>query len=479
MLSAEHYLQLNHRLNGSNRLGVPQETTLAQIADALHCTTRNAKLVLRKLQNEGLIDWQPGLGRGNRSRLSFLSDKEQALLELSRLHAEREEYKQAFELLGLYGDGTSATARFTEWLNGRFGFAQIRGDGDRVTDTLRLPTAEPIVGLDPAECFYTRTAHMIKQLFDPLLRRDDTTLDTLPGIAHAWESSSDATVWTLHLRKGVLFHNGLELTAEDVVFSLERLRYGRRNSWMLRSLLSIEAPSLRKVVIRLTRPNRIFLHYLSSIPLSVLPKGFAGQTENDFWKRPIGTGPFRVTEWTEKRFVMQANAAYYLGRPHLDQVVIVTVPAPHTSDSLWQRILGEAETKVNSIDPLQAAVSRHYTTHLIVWNRNKDGPQRSKLLRQAIDNLLDRRQMVRELNSRVTHDVSEDTVIPAVGFFPRKVEEEAVPDTDCGWSSGREQAQALLAQSGMSPPSAFKIQPLCGRWTVCCTPFFSPRMRSI
>lgn len=64
MLLDERYLLLHERFGGGTELGIPIEVTLDELADALYCTSRNAKLILRKLESEHLIEWLPGLGRG-------------------------------------------------------------------------------------------------------------------------------------------------------------------------------------------------------------------------------------------------------------------------------------------------------------------------------------------------------------------------------------------------------------------------------
>ncbi|PQP89430.1 SgrR family transcriptional regulator [Paenibacillus sp. AR247] len=122
MLLDERYLLLHERFGGGTELGIPIEVTLDELADALYCTSRNAKLILRKLESEHLIEWLPGLGRGNRSRIVFKADKEAYLIEYSQHLVENGDYKRAFDLIGGFGNGTYAKPKFLEWLDNHFGY---------------------------------------------------------------------------------------------------------------------------------------------------------------------------------------------------------------------------------------------------------------------------------------------------------------------------------------------------------------------
>lgn len=413
MLPVERYLLLFQRFAGPQGVPTQSEVSLEELADALFCTSRNVKIILRRLEDEGWIHWQAGRGRGNRSKMTFLTDRETLLLERSEQLAQKGEYKQAFELLQSYGEGTRAKERFLEWLNSHFGYRTEQLDGNKESDTLRLPVYRPILYLDPAETFYAFDAHMVRQLFDQLVQFDPEAGKIIPALAHAWDSNEEATLWTFYLRKGVYFHHGRELTADDVVFTFERLRNNKTNSWILRSLLRIEAAGPRKVRMYLSKPNRIFLRYLCSASLSILPEELVRHNEAEFWRNPVGTGPFRILEWKESRFVMEANRFYYKGRAHLDKVVIVVMPedtAP-VQVTMRKQLLIDHDRRDMSVEQdwnMIEKISQGCT--LLTWNLGKEGPQHSPAFRKAINYIIDRSSMIRELG--------EDRVYPAQGFLP-------------------------------------------------------------
>lgn len=411
--TAERYLDLYHQFAGESSIGTPVEVSLEELADVLFCTTRNVKLVLRKMEEEGLIVWQPGRGRGNRSRLVFQSDRDSMLLDLARQMAQRGDYKLAFEFIHKHGIGSQVKERFTEWLNHHFGYREEIGEGKRLVDTLRMPVQQPIYTLDPGDIYYAFDAHIVRQVFDRLVELDAATGQVIPSLAHAWECSQDATVWQFHLRKGVHFHNGHPLTVEDVIFTLERLRTDKAHSWLMRSVVKIEAAGPRTLRIELAKPNRIFHQFMCSTTASIVPRDAVVKEGEAFWQSPVGTGPFMITEWTEDRLMLAVNPSYFSGRAHLDGVVIAFMLPEHGISSLkcWEKLLVDHNVQVtkpeaewDSVEVLSQGCT------LLTWNMGRQGPHQSPLFRRALDLLIDRKQMIEELG--------EDRMYPSRGFRP-------------------------------------------------------------
>lgn len=436
--TAERYLDLYQRFGSGTGIGTPVEVSLEELADTLYCTTRNVKLVLRKMEEDGWIEWLPGRGRGNRSRLIFHSEKESLLLDMARKMAQRGDYKLAFELIHTHGEGTNVKERFTEWLDLHFGYRTETPDGKRAFDTLRLPVHKPILTLDPAEVYLCFDAHMLRQIYDRLVQYDPATCRVMPALAHAWERNEDATVWHFHLRKGVRFHHGREMTADDVLFTLNRLRQGHAHSWMLRTLVNLEAVGQRTVRIELSKPNRIFHRFMSSAAASILPRDLVEQEEERFWRNPVGTGPFMITEWTPDRLVMAAHTGYYQGRAHLDGVVIAFMPEDHgdSSRKFWEKlILDHEQPEPDPDEEWQSVETLCKGCTLLTWNLNKEGPHQLPQFRKAVELLIDRNAMIRELGG-------EDSMYPARGFRLNEANPRWEDHTD------PEQALALLREAG-------------------------------
>ncbi|WP_336773343.1 SgrR family transcriptional regulator [Paenibacillus sp. MMO-58] len=437
MLLDERYLTLYERFGGEAE---PVEVALEELSEMLYCTPRNAKLILKKLQSEQLIDWLPGVGRGHRSKIVFHAAKEPYLLEFATHTSEQGDYKRAFDLITQYGNGTNARIKFLEWLDNQFGYKKEEtGEGEQCRDSLIFPVLKAPLTLDPADLLYSFDSHLIRQIFDRLLRFDEQLGKIVPMLAHSWSSNPDATEWTFYLRKGVRFHNGQELTSRDAQFTFQRLQGETANSWLLREVKSIETIGSRVLRIKLNRENRIFDRFMCSAATGIIPFEFAGMEEEKFWNQPIGTGPFQLTKWMNGRIRLDAHDAYFQGRPYLDEVEVVIMP-----EDCSQEIDKLAKVH-HSLDTMR--MDRESTKEewqeiekicqgcvLLNWNVAAQGPQQSEPFRQAVRRILHPQEMIDELGG--------ERAIPAFGFRPEQNDSQELEPVQ------PEQIRILLHESG-------------------------------
>jgi MarR-like DNA-binding transcriptional regulator SgrR of sgrS sRNA len=436
--TVEKYLMILNKFGKSYENGMAVEVSIEELAQALYCTTRNAKMIIRKLIEEGLIEWQSGRGRGNLSRLTFLAAKEPLLMEWAQGMSRKGDYKQAFELLQTNSEGAAVTDRFVHWLNDHFGYQAEQTKVNSATDTLRFPVYRPILTMDPSHVYCAFDAHMVRQVFDRLVEYDAPSGKVLPSLAHSWESNAEATEWTFYLRKGVRFHHGRELRPEDVRFTLERMRGDKPHSWLIRTLKEVQCLGSRAVCIVLDQPNHIFPRYVGSAGMSIVPEELVQDDEAGFWKKPVGTGPFRIVQWSEDCCELMANPDYYQGRAHLDRVLIAFMPeetAKLSKNAKWQQLVSNQEQMDLEEDAewkKLEALCRGCT--MMSWNMRRERPQQTYAFRRAFELLVNRKALIRELG--------EDRMYPARGFRPTEqtpfMEEE----------SDTEEAKRLLKESG-------------------------------
>lgn len=406
MKMRRHYLALRG-LYASAREREPVEVTTQELAAALDCTHRNMVLLLQRMQREGWLGWEPKRGRGNRSSLQFLADRESMLIAEAQELADKHDLQQAISYLREHDDGTGTLQdRFRAWLSGRFGFhTEVRGQ--RRLDVLRFPLQQRIYSLDPVGIHYAGESHLVHQLFDGLVRMSQGAETVLPHIAHAWETDAQRLTWTFHLRKGVLFHNGRELFAEDVKFSFERLRSAAPKglfNWVYGEIAVIETPNERTVSFRLHAPNELFLSFLTTNRASIVPR-MSEADDKRFGQHPIGTGPFRLSGNEHGVWVLEAFPAYFQGRGFLDIVEVWTEPGGNafggSSEPPEFQVMHNVRLTGPASEKLQQIRHSGMTCKFMTVNELRDGPLRNPALRHALHLALDRAALIERLSGDV------------------------------------------------------------------------------
>jgi peptide/nickel transport system substrate-binding protein len=229
-----------------------------------------------------------------------------------------------------------------------------RGD-DRGVGHLRAPPAaasrrDPgtlVVGrpadalsLDPARVGDSESVEVCEQIYETLLRYDPATRQIRPGLAESWQMSSDGRVWTFRLRRGVRFHDGTPLDAAAVVFSLERQRdpahrhHGpdrtrlRFAYWqnLYRNVRRVEAIDPRTVRITIDRLYAPFEANMAMFPVSIVSPAAVARWGPDYYRHPVGTGPFRFARWKEGHIVLERNPDYWGSPPAIDRLVFRVIP---------------------------------------------------------------------------------------------------------------------------------------------------------
>ncbi len=189
-------------------------------------------------------------------------------------------------------------------------------------------------------------------LFNGLVKYDKD-IKVVGDLAERWTISNHGKTITFYLRKGVKWHDGAEFTAEDCLFTYQKLvdpsvvtPYS--SSYM--DVLKAEAPG--KYVFRVTYKEP-FSPALESWGMGLLPKHLlAGKDVNTdaFNRRPIGTGPYKFKEWISgQKIVLDANDDYFEGRPHIDQVIYRIIP---DSATMFQELLSGG-VDMMGLNPLQ------------------------------------------------------------------------------------------------------------------------------
>ena len=198
-----------------------------------------------------------------------------------------------------------------------FGLAQERGG------TLIAAWAQDPVGLDPHITSARSSLQVLENVLDTLVTLDQDQ-NVVASLAESWEVSDDGLTWAFTLREGPTFSNGRAMTAEDVVYTYDRMLdpdTGSGQAYLLAGVSDVEAQDERTVVFTLEAPNPAFLSKLAgSKAVGIIAR--ESVEDGTINTQPIGTGPFKITDFQPGvELLLERNEHYWQeGLPYLDAI---------------------------------------------------------------------------------------------------------------------------------------------------------------
>ncbi len=216
-------------------------------------------------------------------------------------------------------------------------FAQERGGVmtyGRYTDSLFL---DPVLNDANVDIW------VMTNFYETLIMSSQDGLSLKPGLATEWSLNEAGDVVTLKLREGVKFSDGTPMTAEDVIWSLNRAKNPDNGIWnfIVASIDTVTSPDAQTIEIKLKYPDPTILPALSVFNTAIMPKAafeaMPGETDaekaQEFGKKPIGTGPFVLESWDRgSSMKMVANEHYWAEGadgeplPYLDGLTFEVIP---------------------------------------------------------------------------------------------------------------------------------------------------------
>lgn len=327
---------------------------------------------------------------------------------------------------------------------------------------------DDVATLDPAIGYDWQNWSMIKSLFDGLMDYKPGTTELVPDLAESYEISEDGQTFTFKLRQGVKFHNGREMTAEDVKYSIDRVvnpetqspgqgffasikGYDEAAEGKADGVSGITVVDPLTIKFELTRPDATFLHVMAINFSHVVPKEEVEKYGADFGKNPVGTGAFKLGEWTlGQRVVFQKNEDYWnKGLPHLDTITFeigqepivallrlqkgeIDIPGDGIPPAKFQEVMNDPEQKARVVEGGQLH------TGYVTMNVNIP-PFDNVKVRQAVNMAINKERIVQLINNRA---------VPANQPLPPSMPGYA---TDYkGYAYDADKAKALLAEAGFA-----------------------------
>jgi len=311
-------------------------------------------------------------------------------------------------------------------------------------NTLVMIIESSPTNLDPRMGLDAQSERIDSLLFDDLLTRDEH-LNVQPQLAERWEVP-DPRTYIFHLRQGVIFHDGKQLTSRDVKWTFDSLLEGKIRSTKAaayRFVDHVDAPELYTVVFHLKEPFATLLWNLSDGAIGIVPYG----SGSEITEHPIGSGPFRfVSAEQDKEVVIERNDGYWGEKPHVKTVRFAVVP--DTTTRALELRKGSADIASNALTgDLVLALERQPNLEILrgpgtvlsyLALNVRDPILKNERVRQAIAYAIDRGPFI--------HYLLRDFARPAYSVLPPEswAYDAEVPHYD----HNPELAQQLLEQAG-------------------------------
>ncbi|MGH7848144.1 MAG: ABC transporter substrate-binding protein [Candidatus Binatia bacterium] len=330
------------------------------------------------------------------------------------------------------------------------------------TKTVTIAHGVDLESINPYWHNTTANYAVWRHFLEPLVEYDFIKRRYVGVLAESWSGNEKG--WTFKLRRNVKFHNGAELTAADVLYSIKRSldpKLSRQRN-LAKIVRSSQAPDPYTVVISTTKPVVSLLDFIDN--LYILSETAAKESGDETTgKKPIGTGPFKFVEWLRgERVVAEKNPQYWRGAPKIDRIIwkpvaedaarlallesgqadlVANVP-PHETD----RFKGNPAVRIEEVRSARIIF-------LLLDPAHK--PLDNKLVRQAIHYAIDKDALVKYvLDGKAyrldgvlgPHGIGEDPSFRPFSYNPQK-------------------AKQLLAAAGLANGFEIDFYTSMGRYT--------------
>lgn len=296
--------------------------------------------------------------------------------------------------------------------------------------------------LDPHQTVAAGTREVLFNIFEGLVKPNSDG-EMIPAVAEKYTLSEDGTTYTFTLREGVKFHNGQTVTAEDVVYSINRcaaVPEGQEKPLVaaFSAVKSVEALDEKTVAVTIAQRDLEFISYMTA---AIIPADYENQDT-----APVGTGPFKfVSRTPQQDFVMERFEDYWGAPAWLDKV---TYKICENADALVMNLNGGSIDLCAHLTSAQASqLNQNFqvlegTMNLVqaIYLNNQAKPFDNQLVRQALCYAIDR-QGIMDMVADGHGTAVGSSIYPAFTkyFLPELVDK---------YPHDVEKAKELLAQAG-------------------------------
>jgi peptide/nickel transport system substrate-binding protein len=307
-----------------------------------------------------------------------------------------------------------------------------------------LATVDKPVNLDGHDGQLYSSIQVYQNIYSSLIYIDEQ-FEYQPGLAASWEQD-DAKTWTFELVDNAVWHNGEPFTAQDVVFSFQRLKEHPIGSFTA-AVERAQALGKHRVRLHLGQPYGALEPLLAGL-VSIMNEKAVNASDPKL--KPVGTGPYRLAEWVQDDHVTleRWDKHYKADTPLLDEVVFraigddsVRLTGLQTGELDWiQRVPPQRVTELSQSGELGSSEGRPYNPEMIMFNCTKP-PFDDVRVRQAVAWAIDRKELV-DLVWYGTAVASTEATADPNPWYTGANPYEGGPDLD--------KAQALLREAGIT-----------------------------
>ena len=295
-------MEYEYKLSKTFNQHIRQETTVAEIANILNCSTRYAKTIIHALHADGKIRWETTSGRGKKPHITMNRSSTDIFIEWLEQLWSNGKNEDAIELAKQ--ENELANPIIQQWLNTKIGVQTIKDE-----HVFIQPMYPVKLDLNPLTAISRHDLHFIEQIHETLFLIDENGEVTNNLVFHY--ETKDNINWIFILRKGITFHDGSILTTDDVIASLH---YIHQHYSKIVEVQSVEKITNYEFTIQLKESFSMLPTLLASKRFAIMPKSL---------NYTIGCGPFKLSKLTDEKIVLETFTHYFKERPWIDRVELL------------------------------------------------------------------------------------------------------------------------------------------------------------
>lgn len=309
--------------------------------------------------------------------------------------------------------------------------------------------ANPVLATSPAD------RDLVALVYSGLLRKSVQGL--IPDLAEKYEASSDGLTYTFTLKDNIYFHDGTPVTADDVIFTVNKVKdpiitSPRGNNWEGATAEKIDEKTIKFIL------RQPFASFLENTTLGIVPEHLFGTTPIELSEantNPIGSGPYQVSKVNKQSsgvidsYELSSFKKFSLGKPHLKKIILRFYPNENELVQALER--GEID-QAGSLTPLLAEILKEKNHRIessvlprifgLFFNQNENQLFIDKNVVRAIDRAIDKDRIVRVV--LLGYGVKIDSPIPPNMTLYQKLSEKE----DLSREERLARAESILAKAG-------------------------------